>query len=1170
MGASAQGRERAPERWRTPGRFVKFASDRPRFASCIAAVNRRFGIGGGSGWRSKMTAALAVLGISLWALPLLAAADSSVTLKEENIVIPTYAAGDPEPNPMFYFGRNSQGAAGRVYPYPLYDTLTHVKTNKTYHIVYLENEYIRIGILPEIGGRLFEAVDKSNGYDFIYHQHVIKPALIGLIGAWMSGGIEWNIPHHHRASTFLPVQYTLATNADGGKTIWVGELELRQRMRWAVGYTLHPGKSYLECSVRILNRTPFPNTMLCFANVAVHVNDNYQVIFPPDTQYVTYHGKKDFATWPIATGRYSGADFGDGTDVSWYSNHVSANSMFAWNYEDNFFAGYDHGKQAGILSIADHHFVPGKKFWTWGNGPRGRMWDHILTDDDGPYIELMVGAYSDNQPDYSWLQPYETKSFQMYWYPFRDIDGVKNANLDAAVNLVVNTNNTAKVGFCVTSAHDSATVNVTRNGTSLLEEKIAISPGKSYVKTISLPAGVNATDLRASLTVDGQELVAYAPVKLAPMEMPKPVTGPPPPPEIKTVEELYLAGQRIEQFNAPAASPEPYWDEALRRDPVDARVNTSYGIRQLKEARFAEAEQHFRNAIERLAANYTSPKDGEPYYYLGIALKAQDKTKEAEDAFAKATWSEAWRSPAYFSLAEIAAGRSDFGAALDDVNRSLDGNGLNLRAFTLKAAALRHLGRTNEALAVLDLAAQKTDPLDVRLVTERWLAGETQVRPALVKTLADLPATGLETAAEFADAGLHEDATGVLDLMSGVENPQKRISPLVYYWLQNQVPRSEKPLSMRLLQRSASGLAEQSPEYVFPFQWEMVPVLREAMKSHPKDAHAPYYLGNLLFDWQPEEALKLWEQSAKLDPNFAIVHRNIATALIHQNPSGDTNRAIVELEKAVACPVKFAMHFTELDELYAATGAAPDKRLALLEKNHDVVLKRDDALSREIGLKVFAGKYDDAINLMTGRVFSVWEGGSLDVTEHWVTAHLGRARQELAAKQFAQALADLQATKAIPDNLPSDGRGTTAHDAEIAYWSGVAYDGLGDKAKAAQSWQQAQTVTVESGGGRRGGRAGGTSDRQAVTFYQEMARRAQGQTAEAEKAFHALLDNALHASDASASSPPSASAAASTHYAAGLGHLGLGEKDQARTEFELALRAVPDSLGPKMELAQLR
>ena len=175
--------------------------------------------------------------------------------------------------------------------------------------------------------------------------------------------------------------------------------------------------------------------MLCFANVAVNANANYQVIFPPSTQHVTCHGKREFTTWPIATTRYNGADFTKGVDVSWYKNHIQSNSMFAWNYEDDFFAGYDHGKQAGTMSVADHHLVPGKKFWTWGNGPRGRMWDKILTDDDGPYIELMVGAYSDNQPDYSWLQPYETKSFKMYWYPFRDIGGVKKANLEAAVNL---------------------------------------------------------------------------------------------------------------------------------------------------------------------------------------------------------------------------------------------------------------------------------------------------------------------------------------------------------------------------------------------------------------------------------------------------------------------------------------------------------------------------------------------------------------------------------------------------------------------------------------------------------------------------------------------------------------------------------------------------------------
>ncbi len=237
---------------------------------------------------------------------------STVKVWEEKITLPTYLAGAPEPNPMFFFGRQSQGAQGPVYPYPMYDTLTGKKVDKTYTAVYLENEYIRIGVLPEIGGRIFEGVDKTNNYNFIYRQHVIKPALIGLIGAWISGGVEWNVPHHHRASTFIPVQYRTEENADGSKTIWVGELEVRQRMRWAVGYTLRPGKAVLEASVRILNRTPVENTMLCFANLAVHANQNYQVIFPPSTQYGVFHAKREFTAWPFSTSVYARRGFHQG------------------------------------------------------------------------------------------------------------------------------------------------------------------------------------------------------------------------------------------------------------------------------------------------------------------------------------------------------------------------------------------------------------------------------------------------------------------------------------------------------------------------------------------------------------------------------------------------------------------------------------------------------------------------------------------------------------------------------------------------------------------------------------------------------------------------------------------------------------------------------------------
>ena len=1115
------------------------------------------------------------------AWPVIAA--TPVTVSEQEITIPTYLAGDPEPNPMFYFGGNSQGAEGRIYPYPLYDSLTNVKSNKTYRIVYLENEYVRLGVLPEIGGRLIEAVDKSNGYDFVYHQHVIKPALIGLIGAWMSGGLEWNIPHHHRATTFLPVQYRVEENADGSKTVWVGELEIRQRMRWAVGYTLSPGKSYLTAKVRIINRTPFPNTMLCFANWAVHASDQYQIIFPPATQFVTYHGKREFATWPVATGHYAGADFGRGTDVSWFTNHLHANSMFAWNYQDDFFAGYDHGKEAGTMSVADHHIVPGKKFWTWGNGPRGRMWDKILTDNDGPYIELMVGAYSDNQPDYSWLQPFETKSFEMHWYPFRNIGGVKNANLDAAVNLEA-TNGTARLGFCTTAAHRLATVRLQAGNKVLLEQQISINPAEPFVKSLSIPAELDEHELRASLSADGQELVAYTPVRLQPATVPAAVTPPAEPASLKTVEELYLAGQRVEQFHDPAHEPEPYWEEALRRDPGDARVNTSLGIRQLKQARFADAEQHFQKAIARLTAQYTSPKDGEPFYYSGLTLKAQGKLDEAFDAFYKATWSEAWRAPAYFSLAEIATGRSNYTAAINYLDRSLEANGLNMRALTLKAAVLRHTGRTNEALAVLDLAASKVDPLDVHLMAERWLDGEAMATTELTATLRDHPANGLETATELAEAGFWRDGISLLMLAADSAKDKTRISPMVYYYLAQFSEATGQA-------NEAAGYRElalkMSPEYVFPFQWEAISALRQAIELNPGDARARYYLGNLLFDWQPEAAVKLWEKSATLDPSLPIAHRNLAVAYSHEGTKNNNGMAIAQLEAAVSLPTKYARHFTELDELYAADGKPPEQRLSLLEQNHDIVAQRDDALSHEIGLKVFCGEYDEAIQLMTGRRFAVWEGGRVEVADYWVNAHLLRGERELAAGQPAAALADFKAAKIIPDDLPSDAEGPSGgHEIECDYWLGTACECLGDKGQARQYWESATAALMDEGrSGRRNRSHNGATDGSMASelgirsYYQALALRNLGQPQRAEPLFRELISsgkaalarisNATDSRTLSRTQQSPRRRAATAHYLIGLGWAGLGDKNKARDEFTLALQASQDHLGAKTALGRL-
>ncbi|MDZ7345153.1 MAG: DUF5107 domain-containing protein, partial [candidate division KSB1 bacterium] len=375
----------------------------------------------------KAVFALLIWGILCFLSPLF-----SASIVEKELILPTYGIEPPDPNPRFYTGRVYQGAQGRIYPYPISDVLSNVKTDKTYRAVYLENEYIRLCVLPEIGGRIFEAVDKTNGYHFFYRQNVIKPSLIGMLGAWISGGVEWNFPHHHRARTFMPVDYRLQQNADGSVTLWMSEIDYRQRLRMVIGITLTDNSNLLTVDLKFFNPTPFVHSFLYFANPAVHVDSTYQVLFPPEVEYVVQHAKSEFASWPIANDRYGGFEYND-VDISWWKNLPKPVSFFAWDHTSDYFGGYDHGKQAGVAYVADVHLAPGKKFFTFGCGEEGKMWDKILTDADGPYLELMAGAYSDNQPDYSWIQPFEMKTIRQTWFPIRNMQGLSYANRNGAL-----------------------------------------------------------------------------------------------------------------------------------------------------------------------------------------------------------------------------------------------------------------------------------------------------------------------------------------------------------------------------------------------------------------------------------------------------------------------------------------------------------------------------------------------------------------------------------------------------------------------------------------------------------------------------------------------------------------------------------------------------------------
>ncbi|MGZ3751665.1 MAG: DUF5107 domain-containing protein, partial [Mucilaginibacter sp.] len=541
-----------------------------------------------------------------------------VSIWQEEVMLPTYRTGSPDKNPMFFENRVYQGSSGVVYPNPVIESIEDEKTDQPYQALFLENRYLKIMILPELGGRVHMAFDKVANRHFIYYNQVIKPALVGLCGPWISGGIEFNWPQHHRPSTFEPIDYMIEENSDGSKTVWVSEVEKMFHTKGMAGFTLYPEKAYLEIKAQLFNRTNLPQTFLWWANPAVSVDEHYQSIFPPDVHAVFDHGKRDVSSFPIATGTYYKVDYSPGTDISRYKNIPVPTSYMAVGSAYDFVGGYEHDNKAGMLHIADHHVSPGKKQWTWGNGDFGVAWDRNLTDEDGPYIELMTGVYTDNQPDFAWIMPNEEKSFTQYFLPYREVGMVKNATKDLLLGLDTE-GDTVVARVFVTSEQSALKITLKLDNELLFEETVDLSPEKLFEKSLKA-AHLNTSQLRLSVSdQQNRELLAYQPHHdNVALPIPDPASPALAPKDINSIEELFLTAKHLEQYRHASYSPVPYYEEALSREPGDIRSNNALGTWYLRRGRFEISEPYFRKAIETAVKRNPNPYDREPYYNLGL------------------------------------------------------------------------------------------------------------------------------------------------------------------------------------------------------------------------------------------------------------------------------------------------------------------------------------------------------------------------------------------------------------------------------------------------------------------------------------------------------------------------------------------------------------------------
>jgi tetratricopeptide (TPR) repeat protein len=1087
--------------------------------------------------------------------------NNNVRAWREAVSIPTYGIGEPEKNPIFLEKRVYQGSSGVVYPYPVIEKIMDEKVDKVWNAIYLENKYLKIMILPELGGRVQMAFDKIKQRHFVYYNQVIKPAVVGLTGPWISGGIEFNWPQHHRPTTYDPVDSFIEENKDGSVTVWCSELERMFRTKGMAGFTLHPDKAYLEIKVQLYNPTPHPQTFLWWANPAVKVNDDYQSVFPPDVNAVFDHGKRDVSSFPIATGTYYKVDYSAGVDISRYKNIPVPTSYMAIQSKYNFVGGFENDSQGGLLHVADHNQSPGKKQWTWGHSDFGQAWDRNLTDEDGPYIELMCGVYTDNQPDFSWLQPYEEKSFKQYFMPYRDLGVVKNATKEAMLNLEFEEGK-SHIMVYATSEYPQTTICLKTNGKILFEKVLDLSPEMSFDQVVEGDVNpgktyISVVDNTGKVLVDWQtEAEELKPI-------PDPAKAAKDPEEINSTEQLYLRGLHLEQYRHATYNPTDYYLEALRREPGDVRNNNAMGLWLMRRGQLTKAEPYFRRAIETLTERNPNPYDGEPLYNLGVCLRMQNKLEEAYGAFFKSTWNGAWQDSGFFHAARIDAIRGDYEKALELTDRSLWRNWLNQKARHLKIALLRILNRNEEALTLIE-ESLKMDRFNFGALYEKYqLSNDPSVLMKIQELMRDNVHNYIEYSLDYAGCGLYGDA---IDFISLYLDGKDTAYPMAWYLKGDYLLKSNKTNQAAEAFNKAGRMA---PDYCFPNKLEELVALKEAVKINQTDAKAWYYMGNFWYGArQYEEALECWEKSRDLDDNFPTVHRNLALA--YYNKQNDSVAARQSLEKAFELDTSDARVLMELDQLYKKLNVSPSDRLSLLDKYPELVNFRDDLYLERTTLFNLLDQEEKALKLIMDRKFHPWEGGEGKVTGQYLYSHVELAKKALANGNFQKAIDHLEATFEYPHNL-GEGKLFGAQENDTNYWLGCAYDGLGETEKANAAWEAATTGLSEPTAAMY------YNDQQPdKIFYQGLALLKLGRNDEANSRFNKLLKHGEKQlfipfkMDYFAVSLPDLLIFEEDlqkrhemhcHYLMGLGHLGLNHLSKASTEFQKVLKVDSYHLG---------
>lgn len=955
-----------------------------------------------------------------------------VRISVDQIVIPTYPQPPAEDWPMFAENRVHQRSSGNPYPNKVVMRVDRSqKVDRLYTVVTLENEYVKIEILPEIGGRIYSAYDKTTGYDFFYKQHVIKPALIGVLGSWISGGVEFNWPFHHRASGFMPCDFTTEKADDGTAICWLSEHDPIDRMKGMVGIVLKPGEKCFETRMRLYNRTAAAHPFLWWENAAVPVNEHYQIFFPQDVSYVNFHYLKSRTTYPVAGHTvYNGIPMEADRDISWHKNTREATSYFSAASDYDFFGGYDHGRQCGVVHIGDHHISPGKKMFTWGYNQLASSWENALTDTDGPYAELMAGSYSDNQPNFAWLAPYETKRFSQYWYPISRLGIPTFANLNCAFRLVRETKNQLRIQ--PTRKYPDARIRVFDRDRVYLDTVAALLP-EACAEFETEPLSDYVT---VQVTAGGRIIAEYTERPFDRYNMPEPISDMPSAAEMNNAQTLYLAGVHVDQYRDPSTKPDAYWKEALKRDMDHIPSLIAMANYECSRYDFEKAESYAVRAIRALNTFNAHPQSGEAYYVYGRILEATGRIDSAYDRYYQASWAADCVSRAMTRIALIDIRRGDYENAVCHAQNALDSN----RCDSLAAAALvlaeRERGNPEKAVAV---AAQRLseDCIDHMM---RFLSNADHFYNAMES---DAAQTCLDLAEDLDAMGRYGDIVRLLTnlVLSRPACECKMVRYILGY----------AKFRMGLDGTEEYQRAVDAPLGIaYPIRLTELCALRDAV-ARTGSGDAKTLLGCLLYHkMHVKEAAEQWEACGD-----DLSCRNLAVAYFsHLNRADDARKIMKSLAEK---------HPEDEELLYETvclmdkTGTDPHEKLELLCARR---IARDDVLTELAKAYNQAFMPDEAIRTLLSHKFVPCEGGEHAIADQYMFAYLVKGKMALEAGDPEKALECFRTGQILPQTL---GAGIWHHCKRIPlkYHEALCLEQMGEKAKADEIFRYITGTKVE-------------------------------------------------------------------------------------------------------------